>query len=240
MAVIVANAALLGMETVPAIARRSGDVLTLLDRVAVAIFTAELALKLFAYRLRFFRDGWNIFDLAIVASAYVPAGAGFSVLRALRILRALRLIALVPSMRRVVTGLLSAIPSMGSVIILLLLIFYIAAVMSTKLFGPSFPQWFGTLGESLYTLFQVMTLESWSMGIVRPVMETHPLAWLFFVPFVLLSSFVVLNLFIAVIVSAMQDAQGEAGHDERAAILDEVRALRAELAAMRAEGGGRA
>ena len=229
LSVIIVNAITLGLETLPGAMEFGGGLLGYIDRIAISIFTAELALKLYAYRQNFFKDGWNIFDFVIVASAYVPAGAGLSVLRALRILRALRLISMVPSMRRVVQGLLSAIPSMASVIILLMLTFYIAAVMATKLFGITFPQWFGTIGESFYTLFQIMTLESWSMGIVRPVMESYPYAWVFFVPFVLISSFVVLNLFIAIIVNSMQEAQEEESHKERDAILEEVRGLRAEI-----------
>lgn len=229
MAVIVINTIVLGLETWPDAMNVAGDSIRLIDRIAITIFTVEIIMKLIAYRFRFFRDGWNIFDLIIVAVAYVPSSAGLSVLRALRILRALRLISVIPSMRRVVQGLLSAIPSMGAVVVLLVLTFYIASVMATKLFGETFPQWFGTLGESLYTLFQIMTLESWSMGIVRPVMEVHPLAWLFFVPFVLVSAFIVLNLFIAIIVNSMQEEQGEASHQERDMILNEIRAMRTEM-----------
>lgn len=229
LAVIIINTIMLGLETWPKAMDVAGELIIWLDRIAIYIFTIEIIMKLIAYRLRFFRDGWNIFDFIIVAVAYVPSSAGLSVLRALRILRALRLISIVPSMRKVVQGLLSAIPSMGAVVILLVLTFYIAAVMATKLFGATFPQWFGTLGESLYTLFQVMTLESWSMGIVRPIMEVHPFAWLFFVPFVLVSAFVVLNLFIAIIVNSMQEEQGEASHQERDAILHEIKAMRSEM-----------
>lgn len=229
LAVIIINTIVLGFETWPRAMDAAGDFIYLLDRLAIIIFTVEIAMKLVAYRLRFFKDGWNIFDFIIVAVAYVPSSAGLSVLRALRILRALRLISIVPSMRKVVQGLLSAIPSMGAVVILLVLTFYIAAVMATKLFGATFPQWFGTLGESLYTLFQVMTLESWSMGIVRPIMEVHPFAWMFFVPFVLVSAFVVLNLFIAIIVNSMQEEQGEVSHQERDAILHEIKAMRSEM-----------
>jgi len=147
-------------------------------------------------------------------------------------------------MRRVVQALLSAIPGMGSIVLLLGLIYYVSAVMATKLFGASFPEWFGSIGASMYSLFQVMTLESWSMGIVRPVMEVHPWAWAFFVPFILLTSFAVLNLFIAVIVNAMEshhraevadeEAQREAARVERQERLDEeLRSLRKELQALR-------
>ncbi|MGF1475988.1 MAG: ion transporter [Geminicoccaceae bacterium] len=234
MAVIIVNSITIGLETSASAMAFAGGLLIAIDRLAIAIFTVEIALKLFVYRHRFFLDGWNVFDLVIVGAAYVPGSYGLSVLRALRILRAMRLISVVPRMRQVVNGLLAAIPAMGTVILLLSLIFYIAAVMSTKLFGEAFPEWFGTIGASLYSLFQIMTLESWSMGIVRPLMEVYPLAWLFFVPFVLVSSFVVLNLFIAIIVNSMHEAQDEASHDERDAILAEVKALRADIAELKA------
>ena len=231
--VIVINAIGLGLETWPSAMARFGTLIVALDRTAIAIFVVELAIKLFVYRLAFFRNGWNVFDFVIVAVALVPASQQFSVLRALRILRALRLISVVPSMRKVIVGLFSAIPSIGTVVVMLLLLFYISAVMATKLFGAAFPEWFGTLGASLYSLFQVMTLESWSMGIVRPVMEVYPAAWVFFVPFILVTSFIVLNLFIGVIVNAMSEAADEEAHDEREEILRELRALREEIAAMR-------
>ncbi len=232
-AVIVINAIALGLETSPAMMARYGTAIVALDRIAIAIFVVELAMRLFAYRLNFFRNGWNIFDFVIVGVALVPASQQFSVLRALRILRALRLVSVVPSMRKVIVGLFSAIPSIGTVVVMLGLLFYISAVMATKLFGPAFPEWFGSLGASLYSLFQIMTLESWSMGIVRPVMEQYPYAWTFFVPFILLTSFIVLNLFIGVIVNAMSEAADEEAHDEREEILRELRALTAEVRALR-------
>ena len=179
--------------------------------------------------------------------ALVPASGQFSVLRALRILRALRLISGVPRMRKVVEALLRAVPGIGAVAALLLLVFYVFAVIATKLFGGDFPQWFGTIGESMYSLFQIMTLESWSMGIVRPVMQLFPFAWAFFVPFIIVSSFTVLNLFIAIIVDSMQtlnvgegkqniepvqtDLEEEIslGSDEIVQLRLEIRELRSEL-----------
>ena len=233
IAVIVINAIGLGLETSPAVMDRFGQPIRALDKMALGIFVIELGLKLFGYGGRFFRNGWNVFDLAIVSVALMPATGAFSVLRALRILRALRLISVVPSMRRVIVGLFSAIPSIGTVIVMLLLLFYISAVMATKLFGAAFPEWFGNLGASLYSLFQIMTLESWSMGIVRPVMDVYPYAWAFFVPFILLTSFIVLNLFIGVIVNAMAEATEDEAHDEREEILRELRALRQDIAALK-------
>ena len=207
--VIIFNAIILGLETSQTVMELAGGVIVLLDKLCLSIFVAELLTKLVAYRGRFFRDGWNIFDFIIVGVSLVPAGQGFSALRALRILRVLRLISTAPRLRRVVEGFITALPGMASVFVLMALIFYIAAVISTKLFAASFPDWFGTLGRSGYSLFQIMTLESWSMGIVRPVMEVYPLAWMFFVPFIMVTTFAVVNLLVGLIVNSMQDAHHE-------------------------------
>ncbi|MEN8836853.1 MAG: ion transporter [Celeribacter marinus] len=212
MAVILFNAVILGMETSATIMERAGPLILFLDSFCLTVFVIELTAKLYAQGHRFFRNPWNIVDFAIVGISLVPAGAGLSVLRALRIFRLLRVVSVVPSLRRVVEAFVMALPGMASVFLLTGIIFYIGAVIATKLYGPSFPEWFGTLGASLYTLFQVMTLESWSMGIVRPVIEQHPHAWLFFIPFILITAFAVMNLVVGLIVSTMQDAHAEEEH----------------------------
>lgn len=222
--VIIFNAIILGMETSKPIMAAAGDFILMLDRICLAIFVVELAAKLFAHGLRFFRNGWNLFDFVIVGVSLIPGNGGLSVLRALRILRVLRVISVVPSLRRVVEGFITALPGMGSVFLLMGIVFYIGAVMATKLFGASFPQWFGTLGQSGYTLFQIMTLESWSMGIVRPVMEVYPYAWVFFVPFIMVTTFAVVNLLVGLIVNSMQDAHAEEGNAITDAYRDEVMA----------------
>jgi len=206
LGVIIFNAVILGLETSASVMQAAGPLILMLDTLCLTIFVVEIAAKLFVYRGSFFRDGWNIFDFTIVAIALVPAGQGLSVLRALRILRLLRVVSVAPSLRRVVEGLFNALPGMGSVFLLMGLVFYIGAVMATKLYGSAFPDWFGTLGRSAYSLFQIMTLESWSMGIVRPVMEVYPAAWVFFLAFILVTTFVVVNLVVGLIVSSMQDA----------------------------------
>ncbi|MBJ3778598.1 ion transporter [Acuticoccus mangrovi] len=232
-AIIVLNAATLGLETSEAVMGRVGPLLLALDRIVLMVFVVEIGVRLYVHRLRFFRDAWSLFDFAIVAIALVPASGPFQVLRALRILRVLRLVSMVPSLRRVVVGLIAALPGMGSIVALLGLVFYISAVMATELFGPAFPEWFGTLGRSAYTLFQVMTLESWSMGIARPVMEVVPYAFVFFVPFILLTAFVVLNLFIGVVVSAMQETVAE--EVEAPDVAEESHAIVAALAELKVE-----
>ncbi len=242
-AVIVINAITLGLETWPAAMAAYGPVLLAIDAAALWIFTVEIGLKLWLYRSRFFRDGWNVFDLAIVAVAWLPSAGPLAVLRALRIMRVLRLLSVVPQMRTVVGALFKALPGMGSILAVLILVFYVAAVMATKLFGATFPDWFGSIGGSMYSLFQIMTLESWSMGIVRPVMEEHPSAWLFFVPFIIVTSFTVLNLFIALIVNSMQSLQSDTrdeirseaalAHNEREALMQQLDTLTEEVKRLR-------
>ena len=224
--VIVINAITLGLETSPAAMAAFGPWLLAIDSLALWVFTAELTMKFIVYRGRFFRDGWNVFDFMIVAIAWLPATGPLAVLRALRIIRVLRLVTVVPQLRKVVGALLQALPGMGSII-----------------FAADFPDWFGSIGASMFSLFQIMTLESWSMGIVRPVMEVHPNAWLFFVPFIVMTSFTVLNLFIALIVNSMQAMQSDTresirteaviAHDERTALARQLDELTAEVRSLK-------
>ena len=238
---IVINAIILGLETVPLAMERYGAFLLAVDNFILGVFVIEILLRIYAHRLSFFRDPWSLFDFTVVAIALVPASGPLAVLRALRILRVLRLLTLVPSMRRVVGALLGSIPGLSSIALVLLLIYYVFAVIATKLFGDHFPQWFGSIGESLYSLFQIMTLESWSMGIVRPVMVEHPYAWIFFIIFILIATFTMLNLFIAIIVNAMQTFTEEENRERKEALVetrDHIEAdLHSEMAALRREIG---
>ncbi|GGO55165.1 voltage-gated sodium channel [Roseovarius pacificus] len=222
LGVILFNAVILGMETSDRLMQAAGPLIVTLDSICLAIFVVEIAAKLYARGGGFFRSGWNIFDFVIVGISLIPAAQGLSVLRALRILRLLRVLSVTPSLRRVVEGLMNALPGMGSVFLLMGIIFYIGSVMATKLFGAAFPDWFGTLGLSAYSLFQIMTLESWSMGIVRPVMEVYTHAWAFFVPFILVTTFAVVNLVVGLIVNSMQDAHHEEDAEKTDTYRDEV------------------
>jgi voltage-gated sodium channel len=245
LTLIVINAIILGLETSPTVMQAAGPWILLIDKGILAVFVVELALRMYVHRLAFWRDPWSLFDFAVVAIALVPASGPFAVLRALRVLRVLRMLTIVPSMRRVVGALLSAIPGLSSIAVVLLLVFYVFGVIATHLFGALFPEWFGHLGRSLYTLFQVMTLESWSMGIARPVMEQAPWAWAFFITFILFATFTMLNLFIAIIVNAMQTFQESeqqdalksmeaATHNLEHELHTEVKTLRTELAEIKA------
>ena len=213
--VIIINAITLGLETSKNIKNEYGVYLSLIDTIALIIFTIELLAKISVYKLRFFRDGWNVFDFIIVVVSLIPASGPFSVLRAFRIFRTLRLLSIVPSMKRIIQAIFISIPGILSVGTIIILIFYISSVLTTTFFGDKFYEWFGTVGNSMYTLFQIMTLESWSMGIVRPVMKEFPLAWLFFVPFILVTTFAVLNLFIGIIVDAMQQIASDGNKEDK-------------------------
>jgi voltage-gated sodium channel len=239
IALVVANALTLGMEASPPINAAYGLALHVFDRAALAVFVVELLLRAFVYRARFLHDPWRVFDLVVVAIALVPTSGVFSVMRALRVLRALRLVSMVPSMRGVVGALLIALPGMASIIGLMGLVLYVSAVIATKLFGTIAPELFGSIGASLFTLFQVMTVEGWP-DIARGVMVHSPHAWIFFVTYLLIATFMVLNLFIAVVVNAMQSQIAEElrGEEEEHTqiILNEIRALRKEIQALRGEG----
>jgi|TARA_B110000305_G_scaffold142827_1_gene158958 voltage-gated sodium channel len=200
------NAITLGLDTYPEISSQYGTIFELFDKAILLVFTVELTLKIFVSKKDFFKDPWNVFDFLVVTISWVPTTGALSVLRVLRVLRVMRLLSLVPEMKRVLNGLVSALPGMGSVIGVLMLVFYICSVLATKLFGsnpdPLMQQMFGSLGSSAFTLFQVMTLDSWA-EIARPTMALYPMAWLFFIPFIVATSFAVLNLFIGLIVDAM-------------------------------------
>ncbi|MFO6466195.1 ion transporter [Jannaschia sp. KMU-145] len=236
--VILLNAVTLGLETVPPVMEAFGPVLVAIDTACLAFFVVELGAKMIAQGRAFWRQGWNLFDFVIVGVALVPDAGPFSVLRALRILRVLRIVSVFPRLRRVVEGFVTALPGMASVFLLMGIIFYIGAVMATKLFGggclglgiegctperdAQLLEWFGHLGASGYSLFQIMTLESWSMGIVRPVMEVYPHAWAFFVPFIMMTTFAVVNLLVGLIVNSMQDAHAEESNAATDAYRDDV------------------
>jgi voltage-gated sodium channel len=260
LGIIIFNAVTLGLSTSNSVTMQLGGLLAVVDKLVLAIFLMELALKLFAYGLRFFSSAWNIFDLLVVSVGLLPDKQGLSALRGLRVIRALRLLSVIPQMRKVVQALLDALPGMGAVIVMISIVFYVFAVMATLMYGATFDVWFGTLGRSFYSLFQIMTLESWSMGIVRPVMEVYPMAWSFFVPFIVITAFSVLNLFIGLLVNTMQsaveaeaEAEAEAEFEQLRDLVrretdvvdahvlelhEEIKALRQELRALKGGGNG--
>ncbi len=224
----------MGVETYPYIHEYIKDELYIFDQIVIGIFLVEIMLRIYAHRIEFFKDKWSLFDLIIVLISISPANSMFEIFRVLRIFRLLRIISIVPQMRKIIMALVSVIPGMASIAGLMSILFYISAILATQLFGEQFPKWFGSLGHSLYTLFQIMTLESWSMGIARPVMEVYPYAWLFFIPFIFIITFIMINLIVALVV----DAMNELGEDNKAEVevvsKSEITALREEISELKA------
>lgn len=234
MILIVINAITLALETSPSVMAAAGPALLAFDKAVLAVFVLEIAAKMVVYRAGFFRSGWNVFDLVIVGIALMPASGPLAVLRALRVLRVLRLVSLLPQMRRVVEALLYSLPGMASIAMLMGVVFFVGSVIATKLFGAAHPVYFGTLGDSLFTLFAVMTLEGWA-DIAREVQATHPQAYLFFIPFIVISVFAVLNLFIAVLTNSMQEMQKEELVAEEKMLTSSQQTVVAEIISLRKE-----
>lgn len=231
---ILLNAVTLGLEASHLIDSDTiyNTTIRLIDHVIIAVFCIELLLKLVAYRWSFWREGWNIFDFIIVAVSITPVTESFSVIRTLRVFRLLRLISVVPQMRRVVTALFHALPGMGSVVSVLLVIVYVAAVLTTQIFGvspdPEMKKLFGDLSNSMYTMFQLITMENWP-EVAENTMNLYPWAWTFFIPFIIITSFTVLNLFIGIIVDALSIVQEKDVEDENTKLRREIRELRKDI-----------
>jgi len=204
LALIIINAVILGAETFPGIKERLGGALMLIDRVIIYAFVGEIILRILAERNAYLRNGWNIFDFIIVMISLMAATSGLAALRAFRVLRVLRVITVIPRMRLVVSALLDAIPGIASVGVVLALIVYVFAVIAANLYGEAHPERFGDVFAAMYTLFQVMTLEGWP-DIAAEVAETHTRSWVFFLTFVLIATFTMLNLFVAIVVRVVEE-----------------------------------
>lgn len=219
IAVIVFNGAIVGMETYPGIMARWEELLEAANRLCLAIFTVEIALRILAHGRRpwrFFTDGWNVFDFVIVAAAYLPGLAEQStLLRLIRLLRVLRLLSTLPSLQMMVAALVHSIPRIGQMALMASLLFYIYAVAGTSLFGDHDPEHWGSLHVALLSLFRTLTLEDWT-DLMYTAMEAYPWAWLFFVSFVLLATFIIFNMLIGIILNSMEEARAKI-HEEQVA-----------------------
>ncbi|MEZ5892789.1 MAG: ion transporter [Parvularculaceae bacterium] len=230
LALIIFNAIILGVETFPGIEGKVGAWLLSLDRVIVYAFVVEIGLRIIAYRGAYFRSGWNLFDFLIVVISIGAATSGLAAMRAFRVLRVLRVVTVIPRMRLVVSALLDSIPGIASVGVVLALIVYVFAVIAASLYGPEHPDRFGDVFQAMYTLFQVMTLEGWP-DIAGEVAETHPRSWVFFLSFVLIATFTMLNLFVAIVVRVVEE-DSEPVVDN---VIDGQEAIRREISALREE-----
>ena len=215
LAVILFNSVLFGLQTSREFMRNWGTTLLKLDQICLGVFVAEIVLKLVAYGRRFPRDPWNVFDFLIVAVSFVPDMGMFSSLRLFRVLRVFKLISGVRHMRVILSAIVRAIPGVTWASMLLGLIYYVYGIIATNLYGEAFPDWFGDLGKSCYSLFQIMTLESWSMGIARPVINEFPHAWIFFVSYILFSSFIVLNIVVGIVLNSISESEKNEPKDKR-------------------------
>lgn len=224
---ILLNAILIGLETSQTVMLNFGGIIHLFDTLCLFIFVIEIILRITCYKVSFFRNGWNLFDFFIVVIALMPESGIFSIFRILRIIRVLRLVSIIPKMRLISNALLKTLSPMLGVGVLLMILFYIYGIITTTLYGETFPQWFGTIGESFYTLFQIMTFESWSMGIVRPVMAQYPYAWLVFVSFLMIASYIVLNIAIGIIVDCISEIKSEENETDPLTI--ELESLKKEI-----------
>ena len=212
VALILINAVLVGVETLPRVMQHYDHWIMLGFQITLIIFIVEAALKMFAQWPRpdrYFRDGWNVFDFAIIVLALVPATGGFAIVaRMARLLRLLRLVSAVQELRLIVATLVRSIPSMLHIVVLMSLIVYVYAIIGYQLFHEHDPEHWRNLGISLLSLFRVVTLEDWT-DIMYKAMELHPLTWMYFVSFVVLGTFVVINLFIAVVINNLDEAKQE-------------------------------
>ena len=236
LTLIIVNAVILGADTFDAVRIAMGPGLGLVDRLIVYAFVVEIFLRIFAERGDYFRKGWNIFDFVIVGVSLAAATSGLAALRAFRVLRVLRVITVIPRMRVVVSALLDSIPGIASVGVVLALIIYVFAVIAANLYGGAHPHLFGDVFTAMYTLFQVMTLEGWP-DIAGQVGETHARSWVFFLAFVLIATFTMLNLFVAIVVRVVEEDSGPVVDEviaNQTAIREHLAALREEVAALSA------
>lgn len=220
--VIVVNSVLIGLETSEVMMQKYGQIIDIIDLIILAVFSLEIILKLFVYKLGFFKSGWNLFDFFVIAISLAPAAGSFSVFRALRIVRTLRLLKSIPKLKLIIESLIKSLPSIGWIVVLLSIVFYVYAVIGVGLFAEQYPKYFGDLGRSFFTLFQIMTLESWSSAIARPIMDGTPFAGIFFITFILIATYTTLNIFIAIVVNTMNEVSLENLKDEEEHIKDFV------------------
>lgn len=236
--VIIFNSIILGMMTDAKICQFCGDLLHHICTICVVIFSIEIFMKLYVYKKSFFKHGWNIFDFILVAMSWIPTGGVFSSFRAFRVLRALRTLRLITHLERlriIVQAIIESIPNVGWASVLLLLLFYIFSIMGTTMFAEAFPEFFGSIGKSMYSLFQIMTLESWSMGIARPVIREFHYAWIYFISFILVSSFIVMNVIVGIVVNAISELSERAKKEKAQLALENATDLELELNKLKAQ-----
>ena len=235
LCVICLNALVFGVQTSLCARQCCGGWLNKIDLLCLAVFTVELALKIVVYNRRFCRDPWNVFDFIVVAVSFIPDCGIFSAIRLFRILRVFKLISGIRHMRIILEAIVKSVKGIMWTGLLLVLIYYVYGIIGTHLFGASFDDWFGSLGKSVYSLFQIMTLESWSMGIARPVIAVYPYAWIYFVSYILMTSFLVMNIVVGIVLTSITECcQAEEPVAKKSSLKDELSKLKEQIAAVEA------
>jgi len=246
-AVIVFNAIIIGIQTFPEAVSNFGWLLDRIDYVILAIFTIEVLGRLYYERFSFFQSGWNWFDLIIVSIGYMPDSEIFTVLRIVRVLRIFRLFSVVPQLRLIVDAMFQSIPSLGWVVVFALILNYVFAIIGFHLYGQDFPKYFGDLPKSMYTMFEMMTRAGWNT-LTRLVAKQHPDFYMFIIPYILVASYIVLNLIMGVLVNSMKSAQDkpaaclkkdqkEIENHNYSLILAEIACIKEKLAKLEEEEG---
>ena len=245
LGVILLNALVLGLQTSKTVNAAAGDILSVIDTACLCIFIVEMGLKMIAYKFfGYFKNGWNWFDFIIILTSVLSGVAVFSSFRILRVfrvfrslkgLRGFKMVSSLKPMQVIIGAIGKSLPGISWTALLLIVIYYIYSIIGVTCFGEAFEDWFGTIPAAMYTLFQVMTLESWSMGISRPVMEVFEPAWIYFVSFVLISSFVMMNVVVGIVVNAISEVaemnrKDEAEEVGTANIKEEIDAVKEHLA----------
>lgn len=235
LVIICLNALVFGIQTSPSARQACGGWLNKIDGICLAVFTVELLLKIVAYNRNFCKDPWNIFDFIVVAVSFVPDCGMFSSIRLFRILRIFKLISGIRHMRIILGAIVKSVKGILWTGSLLILIYYVYGILGTYLFGATFGDWFGSLGKSVYSLFQIMTLESWSMGIARPVIAVYPYAWIYFVSYILLSSFLVMNVVVGIVLNSITECcQAEEPEAGTNSLKEELSKLKKQIEAVEA------
>jgi voltage-gated sodium channel len=227
LCVILLNAALLGLDTYPAIEREAGHAAGVISDVLLGYFTLEILIRILAHGRRpqdYFRSGWNVFDFVVIGAAYLPGvRENATVLRLVRLLRVFRVFSLLPELRVLVSGMVRSFRPLGSLALLFVLVLYVYAMLGWILFRSIDPEHWRNIGRAMLTMFQLLTIEGWN-DIQDAVLPEEPSSWIFFVSFIVLSAFVLFNIVIGVVINSIEEARDEA----RAEALALERALHAE------------
>ena len=208
--VIIVNAVVLGLQTYADVEREYGSVLDAANDVCFAIFLAELALRIASYGRRpqdFFRNGWNVFDFVVILAVFIPGvRQNATVLRVFRLLRIVRVVRLLPEVRVLLAGVWRSVPPLASMAVLTVLLLFIYGMVGWLLFGDEIPGDWGDIGQAMLTLFVMLTLENFPVYMDRG-MNVHSWSWIYFVSFVLLAAFIVLNVLIGIVLNSMEEAR---------------------------------